>query len=190
MKIETKKKHWTERSIKDYLFRIVADFIAQLENKIESLPISQDELAKRWGVTKGRVSQVLNHPGNFTLAKIIEYTRALGMKVSIIAYEDDDPENRKGPINPEVFRICWEKTGKPRDLWAFQKIGRQGEVAANSTTSVIYMSADVPIFLPIPTGQISGLNVENIPRYYVGETVSTPTEIKDRKQFDYIQQEG
>ena len=29
------KAHWTARSVKDYLFRIAADFIAQLENKME-----------------------------------------------------------------------------------------------------------------------------------------------------------
>jgi antitoxin component HigA of HigAB toxin-antitoxin module len=69
------KAHWTERSIKDYLFRIAADFIAQLEKKMEILNTSQDELAKKLGVTKGRVSQVLNHPGNITLSKIIEYTK-------------------------------------------------------------------------------------------------------------------
>jgi hypothetical protein len=52
MKGETMKKHWTERSIKDYVFRIAADLIAQLEEKIELFPITQDELAKRLGVTK------------------------------------------------------------------------------------------------------------------------------------------
>lgn len=115
------KPHWTERSNKDFLFRIAADFITQLEDKMESIPISQDEFAKRLDITKGRVSQVLNNPGNITLGKIIEYSRALGLKVSIVAYEDNDPNNEKGPINSEVFNICWEKSGKPRDFWAFQE---------------------------------------------------------------------
>lgn len=187
MKVESIKKHWTERSIKDYLFRIAADFIAQLEKKMESLNTSQEELAKRLGVTKGRVSQILNHPGNITLAKIIEYARTLGMKVSIVAYEDDDPENKKGPINPEVFRICWEKSGKPRDLWAFQDVVRQAEVAANSTTNVIYVTGSVPLYLSIPTGQITGWNFGNVPRYYVEKTVSTAIEIQKRNQFEFVQ---
>jgi len=115
------KTHWTERSNKDFLFRIAADFIAQLEDKMESLPMSQDELAQRLGVTKGRVSQILNNPGNITLGKIVEYARTLEMKVSIVAYEDNDPNNEKGPINSAVFNICWEKYGKPQDFWAFEE---------------------------------------------------------------------
>ena len=109
--------HWTERSIKDFRFRIVADFIAQLEKKIESLPITQNEIAKRLGVTKERVSQILNEPGNITLDNIVKYARALGMKVSIIAYDDGDSKNKKGPVNSEVFQICWEQLGKPQDFW-------------------------------------------------------------------------
>lgn len=130
------KTHWTERSIKDYLFRIVADFIAQLEDKMEMQNISQDELAKKLEVTKGSVSQVLNHSGNITIATIIKYARILGMKVSIIAYEDDDPENKKGPINSEVFKICWEKLGKPRDFWAFQETSKRMEMVAETTGDI------------------------------------------------------
>ena len=126
------KTHWTARSVKDYLFRIAADFIAQLENKIESLSISQDEFAKRLGVTKGRVSQLINHPGNISLAKMIEYAQTLGMKVSVVAYEDDDPKNTKGPIDSEIFRICWEQLGKPHDFWDVQKVvTTKNVVAAN-----------------------------------------------------------
>jgi transcriptional regulator with XRE-family HTH domain len=134
MKVKTMTKHWTERSITDYLFRIATDFIAQLESKMESLPISQDKLAKRLGITKGAVSQWINHPGNVTLRKMIEYARALGMKVSTIAYEDGDLENEKGPINSEVFKICWEQLGKPRDLWDIQ------EIANTYPTATTYVS--------------------------------------------------
>ena len=97
--------HWTNRSSKDFLFRIAADFVSQLEDKMESASMSQDELAQRLGVTKGRVSQILNNPGNITLAKVIEYARTLEMKVSIVAYEDDDPRNERGPINSAVFNV-------------------------------------------------------------------------------------
>jgi transcriptional regulator with XRE-family HTH domain len=128
------KAHWTAKSVKDYIFRIAADFIAQLESKMDSLPISQDELAKRLGVTKGRVSQLINHPGNISLAKMIEYAKALGMKVSIVAYEDNDPENKKGPIDSEIFRICWEQLGRPRDFWDAQGIvATKAVFAANIT---------------------------------------------------------
>jgi len=112
------KPHWTERSNKDYLFRIASDFITQLEYKMGSMPISGDEFAEKLGITKKRAAQVLNNPGNITLIEIIKYSRVLGLKVSIVAYEDDDPKNEKGPINSEVFNVCWKKLGKPTDFWA------------------------------------------------------------------------
>lgn len=115
-------KHWTASSIEDFRFRITADFIAQLEDKMESIPLSPKELAEKLGITKGRVSQIFNNPGNISLKKIIEYSKALEMKVALVAYEDNDPENKKGPINSEIFRICWEKCDKPNDFWAFREV--------------------------------------------------------------------
>jgi len=112
------RTHWTARSIEDYLFRIANDFIVQLQNKMESKHISQDKLAKKLGVTKGAVSQWINRPGNIGLRKMIEYARALGMKLSIVAYEDGDPENKRGPIDSEIFRMCWEQLGRPRNFQA------------------------------------------------------------------------
>lgn len=125
------KVHWTERSIKDYFFRIAFDLIVQFEKKMESENISKAELAKRLKITKGRVSQVLNNPGNISIRNIVKYARMLDMKVSILAYEDDDPQNKKGPINPEIFKICWENSGKPRDFWAFQETLGSSKVVDN-----------------------------------------------------------
>ncbi len=120
--------HWTARSTEDFRFRIAADFIVQLENKMESVPLTQKELAKKLGLSKGRISQFLNKPGNLTLKKIVEYSRALDMKVAIVAYEDGDNLNKKGPINPEIFKLCWEKSGKPHEFWVFQEISEQSAV--------------------------------------------------------------
>jgi transcriptional regulator with XRE-family HTH domain len=112
------KKHWTESSVDDFVYRISSDFVLQLETKIEKGDVSQKELACRLNVSDGRVSQVLNNPGNLTLKKVVEYARALGMKVAIVAYEDGDPENNKGPINSEIFNRCWKKVGSPEDFFA------------------------------------------------------------------------
>lgn len=125
------KTHWTNRSLEDYVFAIASDFIVQLENKMEDVGISQDELAKQLGRSKGRISQMFNDPKNPTLGKIVEYSKVLGMKVAIVAYEDNDPENKKGPINSEIFKICWEKSGKPRDFWAFQEVNEAIKQALN-----------------------------------------------------------
>ena len=147
MKIRSEKKHWTERSIKDYLFSIVADFITQLETKMESLTISQDEYAKKLRVSKGRVSQLLNHPTNFKLETIIRYARVLGMKVSVVAYDDNDPQNTKGPVNSEIFKMCWEQLGKPRDFWAMQDIVATNRVPfARRADDVNRMFGDLKMF--------------------------------------------
>ena len=112
------KKHWTAKSSEDYLYKIAADFIRQLEQHMEQSSLNQSELAKKLGVTEGRVSQVINNPGNLTLKKVIEYARAVGLKVSVVAYNDDDPDNQRGPINAEIFSRCWQQAGKPNDVWA------------------------------------------------------------------------
>jgi len=155
------KAHWTARSFKDYLFRVKADFLSQLEKKMESSNTSQGKLAKRLGKTKGRVSQVLNDPGNITLSTMIEYARKLGMKVSIIAYEDDDPENKRGPINSEVFRICWEKSGKPRDFWALQEVDISQKAATFAPSSATYAWAHFDF--PYSKGWEIGQNLVYLP---------------------------
>ena len=148
--------HWTERSIEDYIFSIGADFIGQLEDKMEAEGLSQNDLALRLGKTKGRVSQVFNRPGNLTLGNIVKYSRALSIKASIVAYQDDDPKNKKGPINSEVFRASWEKCGKPRDLWDIQ------HMVSNSVT-VVYTG--IAMTAPLIRNQVG----------YIGVTVITPT---------------
>jgi transcriptional regulator with XRE-family HTH domain len=115
--MDTMNKHWTSSTIDNFVFQIAADFTLQLEKKLEVGPISNKELAERLKVSAGRVSQVLNNPGNFKLRSMTEYARALGMKITVVAYDDNDPENKTGPINSEVFYECWKRVGRPRDFY-------------------------------------------------------------------------
>ena len=112
----TAMHHWTETSEDDFLYKIAADFIDQLRLMMEAQPVTQSELARRLHITKGRVSQILHDPGNLTLKQIIRYARALGLKVAIVAYDDDDRKNDRGPINSDIFRICWENSGCPNNF--------------------------------------------------------------------------
>ena len=112
--------HWTEKSTVDFLYRIAADFIRQIEGAMEAAGVNQAELANRLKVSEGRVSQVLNNPGNLTLRKIVEYVRALGRKVAIVEYDDNDPKNCNGPVNSEIFAKCWYGTGMPSDFFALE----------------------------------------------------------------------
>jgi hypothetical protein len=116
-----KLTHWTERSVEDFLYKIAADFVQQIENYLGASGENRADFAKKLGRTPGRVSQVLNAPGNLTLRKIIEYARAANKKVAIVAYDDDDPTNSKGLVNSQVFEQCWLRYGRPTDFFALDE---------------------------------------------------------------------
>lgn len=126
--------NWTERNIENFLSRLTFDFITQLEQKMESLPMTQLELAKKLNLSESRVSQILNGSHNLELKSIIKYARALGLKVAVVAYDDDDPENTRGLINSEIFSICWERQGKPVDYFALEE---SINTTVNSTESIL-----------------------------------------------------
>ncbi len=132
--------HWTEKSTEDFLYRIGADFIRQIEDAMAAAGVNQTELATRLKVSEGRVSQVLNNPGNLTLKKIVEYVRVLGRKVAIVEYDDDDPNNVNGPINSEIFARCWKIAGMPSDFFALE----------NATTSIVMYQIGAPQSFPLP----------------------------------------
>jgi hypothetical protein len=117
--LEKLGKHWTARSTDEFVYRISSDFIAQLQNNLESQDPrpTYSELARRIRVTLGRVSQVFNDPGNLTLKGTVKFAQAFGLKVAIVAYDDGDRSNDRGPINPEIFDECWKRAGSPRDFF-------------------------------------------------------------------------
>ena len=114
-----KLKHWTERSVADFLYKIATDFVQQIEKHISASGENRKQFADKLGRSPGRVSQVLNSPGN--LKKIIEYARAAGKKVAIVAYDDDDPDNTNGLVNSQVFEQCWIRAGRPTDFFALDE---------------------------------------------------------------------
>lgn len=112
-------KHWTAESIEDFTFRIASDFLAQVETKIEAGEINRTELAHRLNRTPGRVSQLFNNPGNLTVTSAVRLVRAAGMKVALVAYDDNDPQNNSGPVNSELFSRCWTYMGAPKTFFEF-----------------------------------------------------------------------
>lgn len=129
--------HWTEGGVDDFVHRLSFDFITHLAKRLESGPLTRAQLAGRLGISKGRVSQILNNPSNLTLKKAITYARALGMKASLVAYDDHDPDNHNGPISSEIFTTCWEKAGKPADFQTAESIGSLAGTAITSDTMVL-----------------------------------------------------
>lgn len=112
----TQQSHWTEESTDALAHRIAFDFIAQIESRMDEIPMNQSDLARILEVTEGAVSKLLNNPQNLTIRTIARYARALGIKAAIVAYNDGDPENKRGPINSQIFASCWNWAGKPHDV--------------------------------------------------------------------------
>jgi transcriptional regulator with XRE-family HTH domain len=135
--------HWTQNSTADFIHSISSNFVAQIETKIEEEGISQNEIASKMNKTSGRVSQLLNNPGNLSIRVMVELARSLGMKVSIIAYDDKDPNNDQGPIDPEVFVRSWEKLDRPVDLFEVEEAVLPVDEMPMVTYNVGYEHADV-----------------------------------------------
>ena len=111
--------HWTSTDDDSFIGRITFDFIAQLEHKLETSGTTQSEMARKMNVTEGAVSQILNlGRTNLNLRTMVKCARALGMKLAVVAYDDGDPQNERGPVGSEIFANCWDRTGRPRDIWS------------------------------------------------------------------------
>lgn len=109
--------HWTEKQPEDFVFSIVSCFIDAVEDKIRQLHLSKRQLAKMLSVPESRVSYMFAHPDSFNIETIVVYARVLGLKVALLTYDDSDKENMNGPIHSEIFQLCWERFGKPRDMF-------------------------------------------------------------------------
>lgn len=118
-------------------------FIAQIEKKLESSPMTQKQLARKLGISEGAVSKFLNNPQNVTLKTAAKYARALGFKLAMVAYEDDDPANEKGLVSSEIFAACWERSGKPRDIWSLQATATTSSPATITTMRLAFYSLTV-----------------------------------------------
>jgi len=114
--------HWTQNSTAAFVYSISSNFIAQIETKIEQDGILQNDVAAKMNKTRARVTQILNSPGNLSIRVMVELARAVGMKVSIVAYDDHDPTNMRGPIDPDVFRKCWEYADRPKNLFESERL--------------------------------------------------------------------
>jgi len=161
--------HWTERSLEDFLYSIASDFVEQLQSKMKALDdMTRAKLAKAAGISKGRISQIFNDPGNISLDTAIRLARALGLGVSLLTYENvADSDNERGPVNADVFRICWERAGRPFDMWDIQALPQV------SVTSAALRTPPPPIWVnDIYSGWHSMANVKH---KTVGTTIGPDT---------------
>jgi transcriptional regulator with XRE-family HTH domain len=151
--------HWTQESVTEFVYSISSSFMAQLETRMEEKQVSRSELASLLGKSNGRVSQLFNNPGNLSLRVIVELSQALGMKAGILAYDDEDSANNKGPINPDVFVESWKKLDCPSDLFRLE------EAYTNLKNQVASFAATSPISGGWPTISAGYLGTQVQPGY-------------------------
>lgn len=123
--------HYTSGNLDFFVERITSDFIGQIARRLESSDMSQSEFAERLDVSESEVSQVLNlNRVNLTVKKLAHLAWTLGMKIAVVAYDDRDPNNERGPVGSEIFSQSWESLGRPRKVHATYS---QNVIAFNHT---------------------------------------------------------
>ncbi len=116
MKKSRRMTHWTAVDTASFQHFVAFDFLDQIEEKLDESQMSRTDLAKRLGVNKSRVSQIFSNPGNLTLRNMIEWARAVNLKLGILAYDDGDTAGERGPVSSWIFLNCWDRMRKPRDM--------------------------------------------------------------------------
>jgi transcriptional regulator with XRE-family HTH domain len=127
--------HWTSESPDAFIRRVTFDFWTQFQKRLDALPLSQSDLSKIFGVSESAVSQTLNNSRNPTLKTLYQYAQAARLKFAIVPYDDPDPEN--GPVNSEIFTLCWERAGRPHTFGEVSKLPAINSVASTNESIVI-----------------------------------------------------
>ena len=55
-----------------------------------------------------------------TAMSMVKLARTVGLKVAFVAYDDEDNDNKTGPVSSGVFVECWERLDCPKDYWNFR----------------------------------------------------------------------
>ncbi|MCP3681286.1 MAG: helix-turn-helix transcriptional regulator [bacterium] len=115
-------KHWTEDA---GAFRhwVVDEFVDVIKARLKEKNISQETFADMANCSKLAVLEILNKEEYQLLgiSDMIKWARALGLKLSIVVYDDDDPDNKLGPVFAEAFVDLWDKCLRPRNFKALKE---------------------------------------------------------------------
>jgi len=124
---EQRAQHWTT-TVDKFTSAILMDFMCSFENIIESKHLNLERVAERMNQIKDEEDSVEYTPEliqtvidtaaehEVNVSTLVLFARALGMKVSLVLYYDDDPDNLQGPVLGETIMQCWADAGYPRDI--------------------------------------------------------------------------
>jgi hypothetical protein len=100
---------------------------------------------------------VLYDPGNLTLKQVVRYAWGVKRKGSLFLYDDQDPDNLRGPVNSGIFTECWQYQGSPTDFFELHEVTRAStkgpQKAATNYGYIAYGSVeeDKPGIEPLET---------------------------------------
>lgn len=105
---------YNKKNVADMKAAMLVDFADAIWLQLEKRGMKKEVLADILGINPEQVSRMLHNPLKLSVYNIAKLAVALGLKVTLLTYEDDDPDHLAGAIHPEVFRTSWEQAGKPR----------------------------------------------------------------------------
>ena len=125
-------KNWTAESPSAFARKLMFGFLTQIRKTLEKRsPLSEEEIHSL--VDAKYALQVLEEEDDYpnlekiSIVQLARWCQEFKLKAAIVLYEDGDPENHNGLIDPEVFRGCWHKQGEPKDFFELGPIDLTGE---------------------------------------------------------------
>lgn len=103
--------HWTEDS-GAYIAFIRSDFVTLLHKHMDNK--KRKKFADHFNITD-EVINVFLLTKKFSLEEMVDVCRLLGLKLSIVVYDDKDPDNNNGPVLGEVLLDFLNKVGFSRE---------------------------------------------------------------------------
>lgn len=101
------------------------EIFRQVWTYMEKEDLNQSQLAKRLGVSKGYISQILNGNFNFTLKKLIELAIFIGVvpEITFKSLDDIAKENEQAKVIPFDYHVISTQSGAAN----FKKIPKKTE---------------------------------------------------------------
>lgn len=113
--------HWTTTDPKALRLAILAGFMCQIENELESSKASFGEFAERLEISQSHLAQVLAGDAVPPVDLMLKMAHLVGLTPSFVAYTHPSIET-SGPLNPDVFVQLWEKAGRPLNSFAVNEL--------------------------------------------------------------------